>query len=356
METILQTSIKMKTGILKDKRYLEHNMGDYHVETPERLKAIYSMIDEEITFPYYSIVPRKAVEDEILAIHSRDYFEFIRNTSGKERVVLDPDTSTSARTFETALLAAGGVLQAVEDIIAGSIDNGFAFIRPPGHHAERSRAMGFCFFNNIAIAAHHLIKKHGIKRLLIADWDIHHGNGTQNSFYTRDDVLFFSTHQYPYYPGTGHWSETGEEKGKGYTINIPLSPGKTDEDYGYIYEKILFPIASQFEPEFILVSVGFDIYHQDPLGGMLVTKAGFSFMTSILQKIAVKYAGGRILFILEGGYNLQGLKEGSKEILLHISGNREQVSLSTEASEITKKELKPVIEIHKKFWDQLECI
>lgn len=346
----------MKTGILKDKHYLEHNMGDYHVETPKRLEAIYSMIEEEIRFPYYSIVPRKAEEDDILAIHSRDYFESIRDTSGKERVFLDPDTSTNARTFDTALLAAGGVLQAADDIITGTINNGFAFVRPPGHHAERSRAMGFCFFNNIAIAADHLIKKHGIKRVLIADWDIHHGNGTQNSFYTRDDVLFFSTHQYPYYPGTGHWSEAGEERGKGYTVNIPLSPGKTDEDFASIYEKILFPIAAQFKPEFILVSVGFDIYHQDPLGGMLVTKAGFSFMTSILLKIADQSAGGRILFILEGGYNLQGLKEGSKEILLQISGTSEQVSLSTEASEITKKELKPVIEIHKKFWDQLECI
>ena len=346
----------MKTGILKDRRYLEHNMGEYHVETPERLEVIYSMIEEEIHFPYHSIIPRKAAEEDILAIHSRDYFDFIRETSGKERVFLDPDTSTNAWTFETALLAAGGVIQAADDIIDGIINNGFAFVRPPGHHAERSRAMGFCFFNNIAITAEYLMKKHGIKRILIADWDIHHGNGTQKSFYSRNDVLFFSTHQYPFYPGTGHWSEAGEEKGKGYTINVPLSPGKTDEDFAYIYKNILFPTASQFQPEFILVSVGFDIYHQDPLGGMLVTKAGFSFMTSILQKIANLYAEGRILFILEGGYNLQGLEEGSKKILLQISENCEPDSVCSEASEVLKKEINPVIETHKNYWNQLKCI
>lgn len=346
----------MKTGILKDKRYLNHNMGEYHVETPDRLKAIYSMIEEEIHFPYYSITPRKATADDILTIHSPEYYEFIRDTSGKERVFLDPDTSTNAWTFETALLASGGVLQAADDIIEGKINNGFAFVRPPGHHAERSRAMGFCIFNNIAIAAEHLITNHRIKRILIADWDIHHGNGTQKSFYTRDDVLYFSTHQHPYYPGTGHWSETGEKKGKGYTVNIPLSLGKTDKDFAIIYNDILLPIASQFHPEFILVSVGFDIYHQDPLGGMLVTKAGFSFMTSILLKIADLYANGRILFILEGGYNLQGLREGSKKILLQISGNCEPDPVTSEPSEILKKELVPVIKTHKIFWDQLECI
>lgn len=346
----------MKTGILKDKRYLDHNMGDHHVETPERLEAIYSMIEEDIHFPYHPIIPRKAAAEDIQTIHSPEYYEFIRETSGKERVFLDPDTSTNAWTFETALLAAGGVLQAADDIIDDTINNGFAFVRPPGHHAERSRAMGFCFFNNIAITAEYLIKKNGIKRILIADWDIHHGNGTQNSFYSRDDVLFFSTHQYPYYPGTGHWSEAGEKKGKGYTINIPLSPGKTDEDFAYIYKDILLPIASQFQPEFILVSVGFDIYHQDPLGGMLVTKAGFSFMTSILLKIANSYSGGRILFILEGGYNLQGLREGSQEILLQISGNCEPASVNPAASEVLKNELSPVIEIHQESWNQLKCI
>jgi len=346
----------MKTGILKDKRYLDHNMGDYHIETPERLKAIYAMIEEEIHFPYHAVNPRKAAAEDILMIHSQEYYRLIEDTSGKERVILDPDTSTNAWTFETALLAAGGILQAADDIAAGKINNGYALVRPPGHHAERSRAMGFCFFNNIAIAAEHLIKKHGTKRILIADWDIHHGNGTQNSFYKRDDVLFFSTHQYPFYPGTGHWTETGEDKGEGFTVNIPLSPGKTDEDYGYIYDQILFPIASQFQPEFILVSVGFDIYHQDPLGGMLVTKAGFSFMTSILLKIANLYAGGKILFILEGGYNLQGLKEGSKEILLQISGNRKADAINAGVSEVLIKELNPVIENHREFWNQLKCI
>jgi acetoin utilization deacetylase AcuC-like enzyme len=340
----------MKTGIVKDLRYMEHNMGDFHPESPKRLEAIYRMIEKDIEFPYLTIEPRAATEEEIHWVHTSSYVSTIRATSGKERVVLDPDTSTSARSYEVALLAAGGVLKAIELIIKGKIQNGIAFVRPPGHHAEASRAMGFCLFNNVAVGSEYLLKKQGQKRILIVDWDLHHGNGTQNSFYSRNDVLYFSTHQFPHYPGTGHWSETGGGDGEGFTINVPLSPGKTDSDYLYIFEKLLFPIAEKFQPDFILVSAGFDIYKDDPLGGMQITAEGFGALANALMRLAGKHSGGRILIALEGGYNLQGLSAGSKEVLLQLSGQKKQPDIPAIAGPDTQRELKPVFETLEKFY------
>jgi acetoin utilization deacetylase AcuC-like enzyme len=340
----------METGIVKDLRYMDHNMGDFHPESPKRIEAIYQMLDQDITFPHLTIDPRAATEEEIGWIHTSSYVAAIKATSGKERVVLDPDTSTSAKSYETALLAAGGVLKALELILQGKIKNGFAFIRPPGHHAEASRAMGFCLFNNVAVGAEYLLKKHGQKRILIMDWDLHHGNGTQNSFYNRKNVLYFSTHQFPHYPGTGHWSEMGQGDGESLTINIPLSPGKTDSDYLYIFEKILSPITDKFQPDFILVSAGFDIYEGDPLGGMQITAEGFGALAKALMQLAEKHCKGRILFALEGGYNLQGLSSGSKEVLLQLSGQKEAPSIPPKASEAAKRELQPIFEHLKKFY------
>ncbi len=260
-------------------------MGAYHPENPGRLEVLYRMLQEEISFPYLAIEPRRATEKEIELVHTPAYFGLIKETAGKERVYLDPDTSTSPLSFETALLATGGLLKAIDLILKGKIQNAFALVRPPGHHAEPSRAMGFCIFNNVAVAAEYLIKKRGFHRILIVDWDVHHGNGTQNAFYSRRDVLYFSTHQVPLYPGSGYWAETGAGDGEGYTINVPLYAGKTDEDYLFIFQKILAPLASQYRPEFILVSAGFDISQGDTLGGMRISGDGFAAMTSELLKL-----------------------------------------------------------------------
>ncbi|MGD8539953.1 MAG: histone deacetylase [Candidatus Aminicenantes bacterium] len=340
----------MKTGIVKDKRYMDHNMGDFHPESPKRLDAIYRMIDEDITFPFLTVEPRAATEEEVQWIHTASYVSAIKATSGKERVVLDPDTSTSAHSYEVALLAAGGVLKAIELILKSEVQNGFAFVRPPGHHAEASRAMGFCLFNNVAIGAEYLLKKCGQKQVLILDWDLHHGNGTQNSFYARNDVLYFSTHQFPHYPGTGHWSETGEGEGEGFTINIPLSPGKRDGEYLYIFDKILNPIADKFQPDFILVSAGFDIYEGDPLGGMQITSEGFGALAHNLLGLADKHCNERILFVLEGGYNLKGLSEGSKEVLFQLSGKKTKPDISASATPETQQELRPIFENLQKYY------
>jgi acetoin utilization deacetylase AcuC-like enzyme len=343
----------MRTGIVKDKRYLEHNMGAFHVESPMRLETIYDMVEKEITFPYLEIEPRPATEEEIQMIHSPRYVNLIKETSGKERVTLDPDTATSARSYEVALLAAGGLLKAADLVMEGKIQNGFALVRPPGHHAEREQSGGFCLFNNVAICAEYLIKKHGLKRILIVDWDLHHGNGTQHSFYERSDVLYFSIHQFPHYPGTGYWNEIGLGSGAGFTVNVPLAAGKADEDYLLIFRKILSPIAAQYKPEFILVSAGFDIYRADPLGGMMVSEDGFGALTSELLALAHDFSKERILFTLEGGYDLQGLREGVKQVLSHLVGEAKKPEIEIKISAITLRELYPVFETQQKYWKDL---
>jgi len=340
----------MSTGIVKDWLYKEHNMGAFHPESPQRIEAIYSMVEKEITFSYSEIKPRLATEEEIQMIHFPSYVQAIKDTSGKERVMLDPDTATSSRSFEIALLAAGGLLEAIDHIMKGKIKNGFALVRPPGHHAEGARAMGFCLFNNVAIAAEYLIKKHSLKRILIVDWDLHHGNGTQHSFQKRKDVLYFSTHQYPHYPGTGYWDEIGEGEGEGFTVNVPLTPGKTNEDYLFIFQKILSPISAAFKPEFILVSAGFDIYRSDPLGGMLVSEEGFGALTWELLSLAQELCQDRLLLTLEGGYDLQGLQLGIKNVLLQLGGEGKKPEIKAEISPRTQEELAPIFNIQKKYW------
>ena len=340
----------MTTGIVKDHRYLEHDMGSFHPENPRRLEVIYRMLEREIPFSYLEIEPRLAEEEEIQMVHSPSYVQLIKETSGKEKVSLDPDTSTCSRSYDVARLAAGGLLKALDLIMEGKIQNGFALVRPPGHHAEASRAMGFCIFNNVAIAAQYLIKQYGIQRILIVDWDLHHGNGTQNSFYSRKDVLYFSSHQFPYYPGSGYWDEIGLGEGEGYTVNIPLSAGKKNSDYLFIYKKILAPIAAQYKPEFILVSSGFDIYEGDPLGGMNVSGLGFGALAAELLALAKDSSRQRILFTLEGGYDLNGLSEGVKHVLCELSGEREKSGIKAEISSSTLRELTPAINFLKKYW------
>jgi acetoin utilization deacetylase AcuC-like enzyme len=340
----------MRTGIVKDWQYTEHNMGAFHPESPQRIEAIYKMIEKEITFPFLEIKPRPATEKEIQMVHFPSYVQAIKDTSGRERVILDPDTATSSRSYEISLLAAGGLLKAIDLVMEGKIKNGFALVRPPGHHAEGARAMGFCLFNNIAIGAEYLIKKHSLKRILIVDWDLHHGNGTQHSFQKRNDVLYFSAHQFPHYPGTGYWDEIGAEEGEGFTVNVPLAPGKTDEDYLFIFQKILSPITKAFKPEFILVSAGFDIYRNDPLGGMLVSEDGFGAMTWELLSLAHELCQDRLLFTLEGGYDIQGLQLGIKHVLLQLGAEGKQPEIKPKGSSSLQEELAPVFKIQKKYW------
>jgi acetoin utilization deacetylase AcuC-like enzyme len=308
-----------KTGIVRDNRYLEHDMGSYHVENPQRLVHIYKALDE-IETPLAEISPRAATREEITAVHDPAYVDRIAATAGQSAVHLDADTSTSARSYEVSLLAAGGLLAAI-DAVMGDLTNAFALVRPPGHHAERNRAMGFCIFNNIAIGTRYALSAHGLERVLIVDWDLHHGNGTQHTFYADPRVLYFSTHQYPYYPGSGHYTEIGEGEGKGYTVNCPLSTGYGDADYANILRHILRPIALAYQPQLILVSAGFDIYHQDPLGGMAVTEEGFARLTDIIMDVADSVCEGRLVVTLEGGYHLEGQARSVKEVVKRMAGD-----------------------------------
>jgi len=304
----------MKTGVVTDKRFMDHDMGAFHVESPRRIEVLNRMLDEDPPIPYLTIEPRPATEDELGWVHEEGYIDYVRSTVGRT-VPLDMDTTAGPKTFDTALLAAGGVLRALDLIMDGTVPNAFALIRPPGHHAEASRARGFCVFNNVAIGAEHLVRAYGLRRVLVVDWDLHHGNGTELAFYSRRDVLYFSTHQTPLYPGSGAARDFGDGEGLGYNLNVPLLAGKGDADFLHIFERILAPVAARFKPEFILVSAGFDIAAGDLLGGMAVTPAGFGLLTASLLAMAERTAAGRLALVLEGGYDLRALRDGVREVL-----------------------------------------
>ena len=304
----------MTTGVVIDRRYEEHAMGAAHVESPDRLRVLRRLLEEDPPVPYLPITPRPATGEDLGLVHERGYIDLVRSTAGQV-VPMDGDTVAGPKTWEAALLAAGGLIEAVDRIMAGAVRNALALVRPPGHHAEASRAMGFCFFNNAAIAAEHLVRRHGLSRVLAVDWDLHHGNGTEQAFYERRDVLYFSSHQVPLFPGTGATRFFGHGEGFGYNLNVPLLPGKCDDDFLAVYEGILAPVAAEFQPEFVVASVGYDIAAGDPLGGMEVTAAGFGRLTASLAAIAERTASGRLALVLEGGYDLGALRAGVSETL-----------------------------------------
>ncbi len=298
-----------RVGFVYDPRYLGHEMGRSHPESPERLLAICTQLQSSGTWSrLHQLTPRRAERRWIELIHDASYVDSLeRRSPATGYASLDPDTSMSPGTLDAAFLATGGALAAVDAIMSGDIDQAFCAVRPPGHHAEADRAMGFCFFNTVAIAARYVQQRYGVRRVLIVDWDVHHGNGTQHAFYDDASVLFFSTHQFPFYPGTGGAMEIGEGQGKGLTINVPFAGGQGDDEYRDVFEKVLVPAADTFQPEFVLISAGFDAHRDDPLASMDLTEQGYAELTSIVASIAKNYSRGRILACLEGGYHLQAL-------------------------------------------------
>ncbi|HEX3034402.1 MAG TPA: histone deacetylase [Thermodesulfobacteriota bacterium] len=340
-----------KVGVLLDKLYVDHEMGMGHPESPERILAIVDMFKEtQMLDEVIRIQPRDATKEEITLVHDPAYFDKILSTKGRQRVFLDPDTSTCPVSFDAALRAAGGMLSGVESVMKGEVDIAFPIVRPPGHHAERNRAMGFCIFNNIAVGASYVIQTYGIKRVLIVDWDVHHGNGTQNILYNTSQVLFFSTHQYPYYPGTGAFNETGTGDGEGYTVNVPLPPGMGDVEYIKIFFQILKPVAEQYQPEFIMVSAGFDPYIEDPLAGMRVSPKGFAQMARFLKEMAEEHCGGKIVYILEGGYSLDGLWLSTKEVFEELLEKKQTDYGDLEAQTNADPIIQRVKKVHSNRW------
>jgi len=300
-----------KTGLVYGEVYLGHQTGRSHPERPERLTAIVRRLEQSgLMARLTRLDPQPADPQWLLAVHSAEHVEKIRRGCERGAGFVDSmDTPVSRQSCEAALAAAGGVLAAVDAVVAGKLENAFCAIRPPGHHATRSRAMGFCLLNNVAIAARYAQKKHKLPRILIVDWDVHHGNGTQAIFDDDPSVMYFSVHQHPFYPGTGTAVERGTGKAAGTKINVPLPAGSGDAEYLAAFEKKLVPAALEFRPDLVLVSAGFDAHSGDLLGQMEVTTGGYAELTRIVRRIAGQCCRGRLVSVLEGGYDLELLAE-----------------------------------------------
>ncbi len=296
----------MAVGIVYDPVYLKHNTGN-HVENFRRLARTLSSLDSTVLSRLISISPRPAAQQELALVHSAQHIHNIQSMGLKGGGWIDPDTVVSQGSYEAAVYAAGGVMAAVEAVMAGQVECAFALVRPPGHHATRDRAMGFCLFNNIAVAARYLISKYALDRLAIIDFDVHHGNGTQAAFETEPRVLYVSTHQHPLYPGTGHLEEIGLGEALGTKINIPLPAGCGDVEYKMVYEQIVIPAVKRFNPQFVLVSAGFDAHWADNISAMQVSIAGFAEMVMLIKGLSDEICGKRLVLMLEGGYNLEAL-------------------------------------------------
>lgn len=293
------------TALLADPICKEHHTGRHHPERPERFDVALGAIQD---LDLARLEPRVANEDEIALCHGREYIRLVeREVMTGFHELSTGDTIISPRSLDAALRAAGGVLNAVDAVFDKRAQNAFCIVRPPGHHATPTRGMGFCLFNSIAIAARYAQRRYGVDRVLIADWDVHHGNGTQDIFYTDGTVFFFSTHQHPWYPGTGLADETGEDKGAGMTLNCPFPAGSGRKEILGAFQERLMPAAERVKPELVLISAGFDSRVEDPLGNFLLTDADFADLTGVMLEIANKHAAGRVVSVLEGGYNLTGL-------------------------------------------------
>jgi acetoin utilization deacetylase AcuC-like enzyme len=314
LKNLLSVIIKpaMAVGYVYDPIYLKHDTGE-HVENARRLEAIISHLEQTGLKSRLTLVkPRPASVEELALVHQEQYISHIQEVARRGGGWLDPDTVMSPDSYEAALYAAGGVIRAVEAVMGGEVDSAFALVRPPGHHATSRQAMGFCLFNNIAIAAKYALAKYNLERILIVDFDVHHGNGTQEAFYDNPQVMYISAHEYPFYPGTGSLEETGGEAAKETNINIPLPAGCGDDEYLKVFEQIIVPAARRFKPQFILVSAGSDNHWADPLAMMQVSVAGFGQMARIIKGLADELCNGRLVFTLEGGYNLDALAASVK--------------------------------------------
>ncbi len=297
----------MTTGYVYDPVFLEHDLRG-HPENQQRLRQILSVLEEHGVLERLTHVPAVPITQERLErVHDPLYIEQVQRVAQRGGGHLDLDTYVRPASYDAALMAAGGLVEATRAVLDGEMDNAFALVRPPGHHALRGRGMGFCLFNNVAIAARYALAEHSLDRVLIVDFDVHHGNGTQDEFDADPAVMYISTHQYPYYPGTGYWNETGKRYGRGSIVNVPLGGGVGDEGFARILQELVVPAAWRFQPQLILVSAGYDAHWDDPLAYMQLSIAGYTAIAQALQDLAEELCGGRIVFTLEGGYHLDAL-------------------------------------------------
>jgi len=308
------------TGLVADPLYKRHDTGSHHPESPARFDAVMRGL-HGLERRLVRIPAREAAVEELHLCHTPEYVETVqREIAAGRRTLSTGDTDISPDSWRVALHAAGGALNAVDAVIGGEADAAFCAVRPPGHHATPVRGMGFCLFNNAALAARYAQRRHGLGKVLIADWDVHHGNGTQDIFYEDDSVLFFSTHQSPWYPGTGEENETGAGRGLGFTINCPFPAGSGRREILRAFQDKLAPAAERFRPELVVISAGFDSRQGDPLGRFTLSDEDFADLTALLLEIAGKYAGGRVVSVLEGGYNLHGLASAARSHVAALAG------------------------------------
>lgn len=331
-------------GVVSDPLFMNHDTGGYHPEAPLRAQYIHTLFagkDPEISL----VEPVKATKEDIALNHGSRYIDRVSHACRNSGYVdLDPDTVCSEDSYETALYAAGSLIRLVGMALAGDIQAGFASIRPPGHHAIEDEAMGFCLFNNIAVAAKKAIRDFGVKKVIIIDFDVHHGNGTQDSFYDRKDVLYFSSHQYPFYPGTGRISDTGAKGAQGYTVNCPLRGGKTDGEFVALYRSVLIPVIHAYEPGLVLVSAGFDAHAMDPIGGMDLSSSGFGALAGLIRE-AAEEVDAPVVYALEGGYNLEALRDSVRAVVDILKGGN-----APRIEERFSAEIDEIVKAHSKQW------
>jgi acetoin utilization deacetylase AcuC-like enzyme len=352
--------VRQPVLLVRDDRYTEHLGNVPHLESPKRFRAFVEVLrDPALQARIHEVSPRLATTEELAWVHTPEHIDRVARSAQRPLTSFDLDTQATARSYEVARLAVGGVFALLDEIWAGKGKRGFACVRPPGHHAEPDKAMGFCLFNNIALSARYLMERYSLKRIMIVDIDVHHGNGTQAAFYDSDEVLFVSTHQFPGYPGTGHYGEVGEGKGEGFTVNIPLPKGMGDRDFSKIIYFFINPLAQAFRPEIILVSCGFDLYYRDRLGRMNVTAEGYALIAFLLVSIAEKVCDGRIVFVMEGGYSLKGIRECGLALMQALCGLpvlRTKIMdkvIGSAGGALSIPSLGKVIDVHRKYWSFL---
>lgn len=336
-------------GIVRDNRYLEHKPGLVHPESPNRLKSIYRMLENDFPGKLVRIDPEPATLEQLERVHTPAYIKQILSTADREFSTLAPDTCVSEKTYLAAWLAVGGGIKGLEALLSGRCRACFCLVRPPGHHALPDRAGGFCIFNNLGVVAHHAIDQYGFRRILIVDWDIHHGNALQDLFYCDNRVLYFSSHYMGWYPHTGDWEETGMGDGAGYNVNVPVFKEMEDADIIHIYRELLNPIVRRYRPELVLIAAGFDAHHRDPLGRTRLTDESYKWLTQIILQLSDASKSAPILLSLEGGYDNYAVATSVRQVLrvLADEGRRERIP------SVTTKRAAQVIatcrSVHKKY-------
>jgi acetoin utilization deacetylase AcuC-like enzyme len=321
----------LPTAFIYHPDYLKHNSGQNHPENKDRLLGLVEHLENKsLLSKMKKVEPYIPSLEWLEMVHEPQYIRMVEKLCQKGGAMLDPDTSVGPESYQIALLAVGGAMAGVDAVMQKKAKNAFCALRPPGHHAEKDRAMGFCIFNNVAVACKYAQKKFGVKKVLIIDWDVHHGNGTQNAFWIDPSVFYFSIHQYPFYPGTGSENEIGEKEGEGFTFNLPMFAGSGDLEYVEAFESILYPLAVKFSPDFIFISAGFDAHKDDPLAQINLSEAGYGRMTEVVTRLAAECCDNRLVSVLEGGYNSKSLASSVEEHLLVLMNpkTREEIKKS----------------------------